>query len=667
MSFNRFRTLPILVLSGLLTASQTAPAATTTTAPPAAKAPATYPQIVRLSFVAGDVRISRGKLADKQLHQEGEDSTGWEQAVANLPIEAGYSLVTGMGRAEIEFEDASTVYLGDNSVLTFNRITTTDGVPFTEIALLSGTATLNVQPMALHEYFYLNTPTDHVALTYPQKAYVRIDSYLDAVSITPQQDLTLRMPALSAIRTQYAGETMSFSHGVRMLTPVPADAPALAAWDKWVAKRVQARNSAMSAAMKASGLTAPVPGLDALNGQGNFFACEPYGTCWEPTNGWAPQLKQVALTESQPPAASTAPSAPRETVDRLPPATPKSSRAQQASAPSKADVYLAAHPGATVYTEDYTFPCSAAAVRDLIAIDPVTGREEIIGSEFAPFGSPFFSMGIPYPATFPHRGFSPFWAIDGYGGAYPWDWAICHAGSWIRWQHHYVWVAGCKRHHHRPIRWVKSGRTVGFVPIHPRDLAGKKPINLKDGIFRVTGKHGESIERVKFEEGKPLKVMTEAPKEFRNPDLGPLKSAETPQAMAHSVFTGAVVARSSTPTGNPPRGGTIAKPTAERGFAARDPGTPINFDRKSQTFSVARPISEFGRQGSEGGRQGTVVQSLGGGGNARAGNEGASGARSNSGNYSNTGGGTARSLRACAIFEWRWRRKLPGLCTSALL
>ena len=75
----------------------------------------TYDQIVRLSLVEGDVRVSRGK--------EGEHATGgaWGEAVANLPIESGFSLVTGTGRAEIEFEDASTIYLGDNSVLTFDQ------------------------------------------------------------------------------------------------------------------------------------------------------------------------------------------------------------------------------------------------------------------------------------------------------------------------------------------------------------------------------------------------------------------------------------------------------------------------------------------------------------------------------------------------------------------
>ena len=57
------------------------------------------------------MRVARGKEAEKQQEQEPGETTGWEQAAANLPLETGYSLVTGTGRAEIEFEDASVVYL----------------------------------------------------------------------------------------------------------------------------------------------------------------------------------------------------------------------------------------------------------------------------------------------------------------------------------------------------------------------------------------------------------------------------------------------------------------------------------------------------------------------------------------------------------------------------
>jgi len=100
----------------------------------------TYAQVVRLSYVEGDVRIARGEQNEKPA------GPVWEKATADLPLEAGFSLVTGAGRAEIEFEDASTLYLGENSVLTLNDLQTTSGIPHSELALLSGTVTLHIRP-----------------------------------------------------------------------------------------------------------------------------------------------------------------------------------------------------------------------------------------------------------------------------------------------------------------------------------------------------------------------------------------------------------------------------------------------------------------------------------------------------------------------------------------
>ena len=638
MRVNCCRTLPILIiLSGLLTATQSVPAATTAAAQPSAKPPSAYPQIVRLSYVEGDVRISRGKLADKEDARDqdtarpsatqpangGDQTTGWEPADANLPLESGYSLVTGKGRAEIEFEDASTVYLADNSVLTFDELSTTGGVPTTRMALLSGTATLDVRIQMSGDTFLLTTPTDYVTVRYPQKAYLRVDSYLDAVSLTPQQDLTFHLPGMTAARPQVVGQTMTLSHARRLVTPATATSSAPPDWDIWVADRVEARETAMSEAMKAAGLTAPVPGLDALNGQGKFFACQPYGTCWEPANGWVGKPANVAEVDPQP----GAPSPTVQTTPAKPASSAGTSKAKVAK-PSAVDTYMASHPGAILHTEDYTFPCMAYPVQDLIATDPVTGKEQIIGSSFDTSGWPYagpYLGGYPFGVGYhPRWGLSPFWGFDAFNNYYPWDWAVCHAGSWIRWQHHYVWVAGSKRHHHRPIHWVKTGGKVGFVPIHPRDVAGKPPVNLKEGVYRVTGKKDLPIERVGYDEHTPLKLLDDAPREFRKPDIEPLKIAEVPQAMAHSVFytNAAGAARSASPA----RGTAIVNPTAARGFAARDQGTPINFDRKSQTFSVARPVIE-------GGRPVTVNQTLGGG--QRGGFQG--------GGSSNNGGGSRAS------------------------
>jgi FecR protein len=147
MSISSCRSLILLLLTVPLNA-HASPADTATASPPKTSSsaaspqipPQTYDQIVRLSLVEGDVRIARGK--------DGEHATGgaWGQAAAGIPIEAGFSLVTGKGRAEIELEDASTVYLGENSVLVFSELIATGGIPRTDVTLVSGTATLNVRP-----------------------------------------------------------------------------------------------------------------------------------------------------------------------------------------------------------------------------------------------------------------------------------------------------------------------------------------------------------------------------------------------------------------------------------------------------------------------------------------------------------------------------------------
>lgn len=299
MRASSYCSLPILVIIGFLATAQPAPAAAASAAPAPAN-PVTYPQIVRLSYVEGDVRISRGKEAEKQLGNEPGKSTGWEQAAANLPLQTGYSLVTGTGRAEIEFEDASVVYLADNSVLTFNELSATNGVPYTEMALLAGTATMNVQTMLPGESFAMYTPSDSFTVLYPKKAYLRVNSYLDAIAVTPMLDTKWSAPI-----QEPAGKTVTVHN--RQAVPTPEmDATAMAAWDQWVQERVAARDVQMAAAMKDAGLTAPIPGLEEMNGQGKFFACQPYGPAGSrPRDGveTRPRWRRSRRMPGRPPAA----------------------------------------------------------------------------------------------------------------------------------------------------------------------------------------------------------------------------------------------------------------------------------------------------------------------------------------------------------------------------
>jgi hypothetical protein len=314
------------------------------------------------------------------------------------------------------------------------------------------------------------------------------------------------------------GETKMFRNGVRTFPEKPVDQTQFAEWDSWVAEQQSARETAMSATMKDAGLKEELPGLAEMKDQGSFYPCAPYGTCWEPKNGWAGQANQ---------AQAAIPIQAGQTAPLL--------------APARQNTLLAVNPF------DYVdfFPCSPFRMRSQFLWDPLQ------------------QMYVPRPRML--------------NADYPYEWTVCHTGSWIRREHRYVWVVGRKRHHVPPVRWVKAGGKVGFVPLHPHDVAGKPPLNLKDGMMHPIDKKTGAFERVAFSGDKPVKVLDEAPKEFHIGDLPRLERSEAPRVEARMVKAGM-------------------------------PPSPVTFDHKSQSFMVAHTSLQTGQPGAAR----TVMEPIGG-------------------------------------------------------
>jgi hypothetical protein len=523
---------------------------------------ATYPQIVRVSYVEGDVRIARGK--------QNEHLTGaaWEKAVVDTPLATGFSLVTGDGRAEIEFEDASTLYLAQNSALLFNDLHTTNGAPYTEMALLTGTVAAHILPDEPGKSFLLRTPTDDRFLTpSPGNGFLRISSYADGVAVTPQQDGAAPLPA-STDNADAKVHTQFYRAGNRIATPGAYDPDEFAALDKWVSARIALRTEATNRMMQASGLTEPIPGLAEMSGQGHFFDCAPYGTCWEP-NGFddATGGPEAEAPESDQGQASSAPDSP----------TPSSKSAKKGSATSP--------PGKPQDLPVEFFPCFPPELRYRLAIDlNKTGTGT----------NPDPSLSI-----------------------LPYSWAVCHAGTWTHHRHHYVWVVGHKRHHVPPVRWVKSGRMVGFVPLHPYDVKSKPAINRNEVAFTIRERNDvTTVEPVRFDPERPIEQLNAPPREYRHPVLPTLAPAEEPHLVAHKV----------------------ADPISSKGVQARATGIPILFDHKTGSFAI-------GHTEMRGGRSTTVFAPIGNrGGNLQShaglsGSGGSSHGGSGGGSHSGSGGG----------------------------
>jgi hypothetical protein len=553
-----------------------------------------YPQIVRLSLVQGDVRVALGR-------QKGQGNVPpWVDGRVNLPLESESSIVTGKGRVEIEFEDASTMYLGENSVLAFNDLTTQNGVPNTDMVLMTGVATLHLRPTMPGEQYVLRTETDAVRIPYGSHSNVRVNSYTDAITVTPQSFTEVHFNDAAPVPGTI-GRTFTYSNGVFVPTAV-TPTNNFAEWDQWVAARVAARNMAMHAVMKDSGLREPLPGMADMEAKGSFFDCQPYGTCWAPTKGWGkPQAaaqQTGAATQAQAPPmieGSQQAAAPQQAQS-----SKLATQAQQDEEQAEQQTGGGGVAPALWAEDDYDFPCSPYSIDDWMTGDPA-----------------FLTSDIA-------------WNGDGFGGfGYGWgyDWAVCHAGSWIRWRHRYVWVAGRHHHHHSPVRWVKVAGKVGYVPIHPHDVEGKEPVNLKHGIFVSADRKGGGVERVAYDPGARVKFLAEAPKGFREPTLPALRATSAPTLEAHPLLAG----RSGSKAGAP---SMIAFDPRAKGF------TVTTHEAGGGRASVSHFSSGGGGFGGGGGRGYGGGGSSGGGGRGYGGGgSSGGGGRGSSGGGSSAGGG----------------------------
>jgi hypothetical protein len=485
----------------------------------------TYPQIVRLSYVEGDVRIARGV---SNGHSSG---AVWEKAVADLPLETGYSLVTGNGRAEIEFENASTIYLAENSVLTFNDLHTSTGVPFTQVALLSGTVTLDIKPFMANEVFLLETPTDNIVSRYPDRAQLRVDSYLDAMALTPLTSGVLRTPG-AVQQPLVAGKTLYYLDGQRIEYAGARDSSSLATWDKWVAERIEEKFAATQEVMKAAGLPEPIPGLAGLQNQGTFFDCAPYGTCWEPN---AAVLRQVAA--NAPALQSSSEPQSSEAVDSR--NAGQFVAAAELGKETKFGEAKYGEAGRDAYLNYVYFPCTPEPGIQVISRDPATGKMK-----------PVIAGNWP--------------------GEVSYAWAVCHSGNWIHHGNHYVWVVGHRRHHLPPYRWIRSGKEVAYVPVHPHDVKGQLPVNRKTEAFLLNDKDGLRFQRTVLDPNRPIELMKTPPKEFRDEPLRLLARADEPHPVARQL-----------------RDALVGK-----NVLARAGGVPISFDHRTQSFLMARSVMD---------------------------------------------------------------------------
>jgi FecR protein len=556
----------------------------------ASPAPQSMAQLVRLSYVQGDVRFNRGDSKGPDLKKP------WEQAEVNVPIEQGFALATGEGRAEVELETGELVYVAENSVVLFKQLTVTDGVPATRLELVSGTVTTAVTPLP-EELFAIEMPTAQFVVSYPHSSLARVDSYLDGMSITPQGDegLDISPNGRSKLHIE-KGQTLTFADPLPARIDGAGQSKAPNDWDQWVSARYESRFTAMQAALKASGLSSPIPGLTDLYASGTFSPCAPYGTCWDPSSQSAapPQASQLESATGQ--AAGQA-------------------AGQATTKPFKPQ------------TVDFRSLVSGCPFLEWTTVASVVAKTQQELDEL--------SME------------AYMWRLR-----QPWSWPVCHYSSWI-YRGNYRLVLRKKRRHH-PVRWVKQGKITGFVPTHPHDQKGKPPINLKHGIFTVSPKEaGEYVERIEFNPKEKVETLSSPPKEFRSGTYPVLAKAEPPEIHGRLVANAAPSAKSTDVKATEAKitydygkgkfiqsdaefAGRTTKPVVVGGLSSRG-----GFSGSSGTRSAGSGYRGSGGSPNGGGGYSAGRSSGGGGGSESRG--GGGGGRSYSGGGSSGGGSSGAS------------------------
>jgi hypothetical protein len=242
--------------------SPTAPAASAAGDPP--------DRVARLNYFAGTVTLEPAGLTD------------WSYAALNRPLTTGDQLwADANARAELH-AGSTALRLDQQTALDIVNLNDT----ITQLKVTQGTLSAHVRALPAGQNFEIDTP--NVALVATAPGLFRVDVAADGSSTT----VTVR----AGTATVYgdggsfqvnAGQQIQFV-GTNLQQQAGGAAPALDAFDQWVASRDRAEDNSVSARY----VSREIPGYEDLDANGTWRSDPSYGEVWVPTvavsAGWAP-------------------------------------------------------------------------------------------------------------------------------------------------------------------------------------------------------------------------------------------------------------------------------------------------------------------------------------------------------------------------------------------
>ncbi len=232
-------------------------------------------RIVRLSQVDGDVQIDRNA------------GHGYEKAFLNSPITQGVKLQSGSdGRAEIEFEDGSTLRLTPGAVVEFSELAMRDsGARASSLNLQAGTAYVNFKGDKPAQEFLLNFGNQKLILSKP--AHLRVEMKAnDATVAVFKGDVDVESASGRAEVEKKHSATFDLAGTNPYTLTSSLESDPYDDWDKQLDKYHQQYNVSSS-----NSYSPYAYGVSDLNYYGSFYDLPGYGMMWQPYlvgAGWDP-------------------------------------------------------------------------------------------------------------------------------------------------------------------------------------------------------------------------------------------------------------------------------------------------------------------------------------------------------------------------------------------
>jgi hypothetical protein len=230
---------------------------------------------VRLSEVDGDVKVDRNA------------GQGTEKAFLNLPIIQGAKIATGKtGRAEVEFEDGSTLHLAPDTIVTVTQLSLRDsGAKVSALHLQEGIVYVNIAGSKIDEFAMT---FGRETLSLKSAAHLRVlmgDTDATVAVFKGEAEVSGGSGSVQVAK----GHTVDFDlidkdkyTTAKEIVPEP--------FDDWDNEQAQYHERYMSAA-SAPSASPYAYGTSDLNYYGAYSSVPGYGLLWQPYlvgSGWDP-------------------------------------------------------------------------------------------------------------------------------------------------------------------------------------------------------------------------------------------------------------------------------------------------------------------------------------------------------------------------------------------